>query len=121
MDRVRTHQDAVERLEIVGKRFITILALLVLCLVLFSLWVGCDRVETPVGTSVEAELRALVMNWSVDEISGVPFVSAINGMPNTLVTSGQVQVPLGSVPRAQVTVQRLPSSPTLATSYATVL
>ncbi|MCS7212438.1 MAG: BsuPI-related putative proteinase inhibitor [Chloroherpetonaceae bacterium] len=119
MDRVRTHQDAVERLEIVGKRFITILALLVLCLVLFSLWVGCDRVETPVGTSVEAELRALVMNWSVDEISGVPFVSAINGMPNTLVTSGQVQVPLGSVPRAQVTVQRLPSSPTLATSYAT--
>lgn len=118
MEESRIWSASTQELDRVSKQFVAILAGVALGLLVFSLFVGCDKVETPVSFT-EAEFRSLVINWTVAESSGEPMVSAVNGAPSAVVTGGQVLVPQGRLPRSQVTVRRLVASPTLAIGQAT--
>lgn len=117
MEESRIWSSSTQELDRVSKQFVAILAGVALGLLVFSLFVGCDKVETPVSFT-EAEFRSLVINWTVAESSGEPMVSAVNGTPSAVVTGGQVLVPQGRLPRSQVTVRRLAASPTQALGQA---
>jgi hypothetical protein len=95
-----------EAIDNAGRQFGIVLAILAAILFLFALLVGCDRLETPVD-SMDRSQQPLVVNWSVDEVTGMLFVSAINGVPNTTVINNRVIVPNGGTPRSSITVARV--------------
>jgi len=95
-----------EAIDNAGRQFGIVLAILAAILFLFALLVGCDRLETPVS-STDRSQQPLVVSWSVDEVSGMLFVSAINGVPNTAVINNRVIMPSGGTPRSSITVARV--------------
>ncbi len=105
-------RDAIDNL---GRQFGILLGLLALVLFVFALLVGCNRLETPVD-SMGGSQQPLVVNWSVDEVSGMLFVSAVNGVPHAAVTSSRVIVPTSAIPRSNITVTRVANALQSATT-----